>query len=45
MIGRRNAEGKYVAPALPLADDDVRFVIHGAKTSRHSRQTEIPRVV
>ena len=45
MIARRNAERPGITPALALADDDGWLVIHGSKTSRHSCQTEIPRVV
>jgi hypothetical protein len=36
LVGGRYAKRPRVAPSFSLSDYDIWFVIHGAKTSRHS---------
>jgi hypothetical protein len=38
LVNRGNAKGLGIAPAMPFADCNG-LVIHGAKTSHHSRST------
>jgi hypothetical protein len=42
LVGDRYAKRLRLPPAVALSNHDVRLVIHGSKTSRHSCHREVP---
>ena len=43
LVSRGNAKRQRIPPSVALPDDNVWFVVHGSKTSRHSYRLCVPR--